>query len=162
MIRPLFTRHLSLATLGALLASACASTTPPRETLYDRLGGAPGVAAVVDRTIDRSAHDPRTKRSFVDIKLQPLKDSIAQQICSVSGGGCKYEGETMARSHKDAQITPSEFDALVTILREELDRQGVSDTAKNELLRVLAPMKRDVVAHELSPAEAQAPAAKRN
>ena len=29
---------------------------------------------------------------------------------------------------------------------EELDRAGVSSSAKNELLRLLAPMKRDIVA----------------
>lgn len=153
MRRPHFT-----STLAATLCLAACTTAPAGDTLYARLGGAPGVAAIVDRTIDRSASDTRTRRSFADIKLQPLKDSIAQQICAVSGGGCTYEGETMARAHRDARITNAEFDAMVTILREELDRQGVGDAAKNELLRLLAPMKRDVVAHELSPAELPATA----
>lgn len=157
MLRPLVT-----STIAAALFLAACTTAPAGDTLYARLGGAAGVAAVVDRTIDRSASDARTGRSFVDIKLQPLKDSIAQQICAVSGGGCTYEGETMARAHKDARITAAEFDAMVTILREELDRQGVGDAAKNELLRLLAPMKRDVVAHELTPAELQSATAKRH
>lgn len=152
-----FRACVALVALAVALL-ACASNTGPGATLYARLGGEPGVAAIVDRTIDRSVADPRTRRSFVDIKLRTLKDSIAQQICSISGGGCKYEGETMARAHKDARITAAEFDAMVTILREELDRQGVDAGAKNELLRLLAPMKRDVVAGEASAAAASQPA----
>ncbi len=100
---------------------------------------------MVDRLVDRAARDPRTRRSFDGIKLAALKDSLAQQLCALSGGGCRYEGETMARAHADAAIAASEFDALVSILREELDRVDTDPAAKNELLRLLAPMKRDIV-----------------
>ena len=51
----------------------------------------------------------------------------------------------MERAHRDAKISASEFDALVTMLREELDRAVIETGAKNELLRLLAPMKRDIV-----------------
>ncbi len=137
--------------LGCLLA-ACAVRPDVEPTLYDRLGGAANVASVAGRTIDRAAADPRTRRSFDGIKLQPVKDSIAQQICSITGGGCRYEGETMANAHKDAAIRSSEFDALVTILREEFDRSGTDPAAKNGLLKLLAPMRRDIVDDSALPA----------
>ena len=126
-----------------IVQAGCAAQ--PAGSLYDRLGGAPVVSAAVQRTIERAAHDPRTQRSFDGIKLSTLEASITQQICSISGGGCHYEGETMAKSHHDLRIRPSEFDALVDILREELDAGHVDPGAKNELLRLLAPMKRDIV-----------------
>lgn len=137
--------------LGLLALSACSNTPPAAPatsttTLYQGLGGEAGIALVVSRTLDRSASDARTRRSFEGIKLAAIKTSLAQQICALSGGPCVYEGETMARSHKDAKITASEFDALVSMLREELDAAGVTASAKNELLRRLAPMKRDIVA----------------
>lgn len=138
--------------LGCLLA-ACAVSPDTEPTLYLKLGGAANVEAVASRTVDRAAADPRTRRSFDGIKLQALKDSIAQQICSISGGGCRYEGETMANAHKDAAIRASEFDALVTILREELDRSGTDPAAKNGLLRLLAPMRRDIVDDTAAPAK---------
>ena len=134
---------LSTLLLAGLGACVVAPSAPP--SLYDRLGGAPQVEAVVGRLIDRTASDPRTRRSFDGIKLKAIKESLAQQICAVSGGGCRYEGETMARAHADSKITPSEFDAMVGMLREEFDREGTDPGAKNELLRLLAPMKRDVV-----------------
>ena len=100
---------------------------------------------MVGRLVDRTATDSRTRRSFDGIKLKAIKESLAQQICSISGGGCRYEGETMAHAHADSKIVASEFDVMVGFLREELDRAGVDPAAKNELLRLLAPMKRDVV-----------------
>ncbi len=130
----------------ACLGGGCAADPALAPSLYLRLGGAAQVVAVVDRAIGRAAADPRTQRSFDGIKLQPVKDSLAQQICALSGGGCRYEGASMADAHRDARIRASEFDALVTILREELDRVGIDAGAKNELLRLLAPMKRDIVA----------------
>ena len=134
--------------VGGVLAfglMACAPVPAEPPTLYARLGGAAQVDTVVGRLIDRTATDPRTRRSFDGIKLKALKESLAQQICSISGGGCRYEGETMAHAHADSKIVASEFDVMVSLLREELDRAGVDPAAKNELLRLLAPMKRDIV-----------------
>lgn len=160
----LFSRRRSGASLSALLlAAGCAGAPTPSQSpspkLYDRLGGATHVDAVVDRLIDRSASDPSTRRSFDGIKLKAIKDSLAQQICAIAGGGCRYEGESMARAHADTKIVASEFDAMVSILREELDREGTDPGAKNELLRLLAPMKRDIVRGAAAPAAIATPAA---
>ena len=142
-------RSARLAVLAISIAlAACAGPSSPSSnsgSLYARLGGEPVVSQVVTRSIERAAHDPRTQRSFDGIKLAAVEKSIVQQICSISGGGCKYEGETMAKAHKDLKIRPGEFDALVDIMREEFDAAGVDAGAKNELLKLLAPMKRDIV-----------------
>ncbi|MBV8603994.1 MAG: group 1 truncated hemoglobin [Pelomonas sp.] len=125
---------------------ACAANPPPAPNLYARLGGEPVVSAVVTRTIARAAQDPRTMRSFDGIKLATLDASITQQLCAISGGGCHYEGQDMAKAHADLHIRPGEFDALVDMLREEFDAAHVDAGAKNELLKRLAPMKRAIVA----------------
>jgi len=134
-----------------LLLAACAA--PGGTTLYERLGGRPVVKVFVDRTLDRTSTDSRTKRSFEGIRIAAIKESLAEQICVVSDGSdCKYEGETMHNAHAQSNIQPREFDAMVEILREELDRAGVAPGAKNELLKRLAPMKRDIVATTTSSA----------
>jgi hemoglobin len=136
------------APAAAAPAPAPASATitgAPAATLYERLGGEARVSLAVSRLIERSAADPHTARSFDGVKLSTLSASLVQHICSLSGGGCVYEGETMARAHADLKIRSSEFEAMVTILREEFDRAGIDAGARNELLRKLAPMKRDIV-----------------
>jgi len=143
--RPLF----GAALLAALLLGGCATapTTSPglAPSLYARLGGDAVMTGVVSGTLDRATSSPLTQRSFEGIKIPYLKKSLTAHICSISGGGCVYDGESMARTHQAAHIQPSEFDAMVGFMREELDRAGVDAGAKNDLLKLLAPMKRDIV-----------------
>jgi hemoglobin len=135
-----------IAAIAAGLVSACAATDPATQpSLYSRLGGEPVVKKVVAETIDRSASDPRTRRSFEGVKLQNVKDKIVEQICSLTGGGCKYTGDPMDKVHKGLKNTEAEMHLLVQFLRDSLDKNGVGEAEKNELLRVLAPMKRDIV-----------------
>lgn len=141
------TTHARIAVCAAtaILAVACASPPSKSPTLYDRLGGERVVRAVVDDTIDRSATDPRTARSFKETKLSRVKEKLAEQICELSGGPCKYTGDPMKEVHKGLKNTDAEFNLLVQFLRDALDRAGVREGEKNELLRLLAPMKRDIV-----------------
>jgi hemoglobin len=138
-------RLVSIATGAAVLLAACASPPAASPSLYDRLGGARVVRAFVDETIDRSASDPRTSRSFKDVKLAGVKDKLVEQVCELAGGPCRYSGDPMKEVHKGLKNTEAEFALLVQFLRDAMDRAGVREREKNELLRLLAPMKRDIV-----------------
>jgi hemoglobin len=133
------------AAAAAVLLGACAAPPTQSPTLWNRLGGEPVMKRVVAETIDRSANDPRTARSFKDVKLQNVKDKIVEQICSLTGGGCKYTGDPMDKVHKGLKNTEAEMNLVVQWLRDALDRNGVGTREKNELLLILAPMKRDIV-----------------
>lgn len=115
-----------------------------KKSLYERLGGFENVHTIVSETIDQASTDPRTSRSFKDVKLKQLKTSVTNQICLLSGGNCVYEGDTMKKSHADAKITEAEFELFVSFFRDALNRH-VKEREKNELLKLLAPMKRDIV-----------------
>ena len=130
---------------AAALLAACATPPVASPSLYDRMGGARVVRQVADETIERSSSDPRTARSFKDVKIQRVKDKLSEQICSLAGGPCTYTGDPMPEVHKGLKNTEAEFYLLVQFLRDALDRAGVGEREKNELLRLLAPMKRDIV-----------------
>ncbi|MBH1985865.1 MAG: group 1 truncated hemoglobin [Burkholderiales bacterium] len=128
--------------LGCALAG-CASA--PTQPLHQQLGGVQGIDAIARGMLQRMSTDPRTRRTFDGINLKTLGNNLAAHLCQVADGPCVYEGETMAKSHADLNLGGSEFDATVQFLRDELDAAGVSTAAKNELLRRLAPMRRDIV-----------------
>jgi hemoglobin len=130
---------------ASLLWLALASTADARASLYDRLGGAEGVTAIANTLIDRVAADPRLGRSFKDTNLQHIKTLLAEQICDLSGGPCRYSGDSMKESHAGQHISEAEFYGMVADLRNILHERRVSQGATNELLRLLAPMKRDIV-----------------
>lgn len=137
------TIHFRVAPL--LLVAACATPPSAPPSLYQRLGGEPVVSKVVDQLIDRSASDARTARSFKDVKLARVKEKLVEQICQLAGGGCKYTGDPMREVHKGLKNTDAEFALLVQFLRDALAANGVGEREKNELLRLLAPMKREIV-----------------
>lgn len=139
-------RNWSLMLTGAIALSACA-VAPPAPTLYDRLGGLPAITAVVDKSVDRHATDPRTRRSFEGVNLKVLKASIVAQACEAAGGPCKYEGETMLKAHTGLAITSLEFDTVIGHISETLDQFHVGAREKAEFLQLLVPMKSDIVAH---------------
>lgn len=137
--------HRILSALAFATLAGCAAEPQRDPTLWSRLGGTPVVTAVIEDTIDRSASDPRTKRSFDGVKISKVKEKLVEQICSLTGGPCKYTGDPMRESHKGLKITMAEFDLLVQFLRDALEKNKVGESEKNELLKILAPMKRDIV-----------------
>ena len=114
-------------------------------SLYQRLGGEAVMAKVVKQTVQQIADDPAVNQSLDKVNLKKLDAKIVVQICAVAGGGCAYDGDDMKTAHKGLNINEREFYALVEALRTALDANGVAEREKNELLRLLAPMKRDVI-----------------
>jgi hemoglobin len=123
----------------------CASILASELSLYQRLGGEIVVTKIVEQTIKRVVDDPEVNQSFHKVDLVKLDKLLVEQICSLTGGGCKYSGEDMKTVHAGLNITEREFYAMVEALRAELDSHNIGEREKNELLRILAPMKRDVI-----------------
>jgi hemoglobin len=135
---------LSLLISGAAAADA-ESGTAPEATLYARLGGKAVITKLVSDLIDHSIQDPRTRRSFEKVNLKRLKEKVEEQVCSLTGGPCKYTGDDMRKSHAGLDITEAEFYGFVEALIDMLDRYNIGLREKNQLLAILAPMKRDIV-----------------
>lgn len=138
-------RQLGLALAVLAMPLAACTSARPAPPLYQQLGGVENIEAVSRAMIQRMSTDPRTKRTFDGINLRTLSASLSAHLCKVADGPCVYEGETMRNAHADLGLGGSEFETVVQMLRDELDRTGVSQGAKNELLRRLAPTRRDIV-----------------
>jgi hemoglobin len=145
MPRP-FLASVSLCALlaGSALAVA-AETNPPAGSLYARLGGAPVVTKLVDATIDQVVASHRLNQSFKDTDLKRIKTMLVEQICQLAAGGCTYTGDPMREVHAGHNISEAEFYGMVEILRDNMRALDIGLRERNELLALLAPMKRDVV-----------------
>ena len=89
--------------------------------------------------------DPRTGPHFKPANQQRVKDQLVDQFCVVLGGPCVYKGADMKSSHANLDITKGDFNALVEVLQQAMDAQGIAFGAQNQLLAALAPMHRDVI-----------------
>ncbi len=99
---------------------------------------------MVAETLATVSTDPRTRRTFEKVDMKRLQTKIVEHICALTNGGCTYTSDTMKQSHAGMNITEAEFYLMVEALRAALDRH-VGEREKNELLKILAPMKRDIV-----------------
>jgi len=57
----------------------------------------------------------------------------------------EYTGRDIKTTHARLGITDTEFDAVVDDLVKTLDKYKVPEREKNELLSLLAPMRKDIV-----------------
>ena len=69
------------------------------DSLYQRLGGAERIAAVVDDAFDRHAVNPLLAPRFRGKDLPRLKLVGTQFFCAGSGGPQKYEGRDLRTTH---------------------------------------------------------------
>lgn len=136
----------ALALAAAALSSGCAHGGPGRgAALFDDLGGMPGIERIVSGMVDRSASDPRVAWAFDNSNHDRLKRLIAQQFCDLSGGPCPKRGRGMGPAHRHLRLAERDFNAVVENLQDSMDAAGTPFRAQLRLLRLLAPMKREIV-----------------
>lgn len=136
-------QHLLLVT--ALAAGPALAQPAPNDALYQQLGGQPGLVRLMDDFMARLLADPRMNPFFREVDQKNLKAQLVAQFCEVSGGPCKRKGPDMKKAHDGFDITKSNFNALVEVLQQSMDAQGIAFGAQNRLLAQLAPMHREII-----------------
>lgn len=132
-----------IATLLGLAVTAHAQ--PADDSLYQQLGGQPGLTALMDDFMTRLLADKRMNPFFKDVNHQHVKAQLVAQLCEVSGGPCKLKGPDMQKAHAGIDITKRDFNALVEVLQDSMSAQGIAFSTQNRLLAKLAPMHRDII-----------------
>lgn len=123
--------------------AGAAPISDPR--VLDAFHGADGISRIVDDLVDHAKDDPRIEDIMAASDFVRLRRTLKEQICYLLGGGCSYSGRDMASVHEDHGITLAEFNVLVELLQDAMDREGVPFRMQNRLLAILAPMKREIV-----------------
>ncbi|MCU9950545.1 group I truncated hemoglobin [Pseudomonas sp. PDM13] len=134
-----------LILLATLALAACAQQPPKDDSLYQDLGGKPGITRIVEGMLLNIAKDERIVEHFRKIDIERLRDKLVEQFCVEAGGPCTYTGDSMEESHKGQQLTESDFNALVEDLQDAMDAEGISSRTQNRLLARLAPMRGQVI-----------------
>ena len=138
-------RIASMALAGWLLA-ACAGDPARDGGLYEDLGQRSGIQQIVDETLRNIADDARIVRLFADSDIGRLRTKLAEQLCMISGGPCRYTGDTMEQVHTGMNLDEADFNAFVENLFDAMDELNVPVAAQNRLVARLAPM-RDRIIH---------------
>ena len=141
----IFRRIRAAAGLAAILMLVACMAAFKERSLYQRLGGKGAIVAIADDFAGNVAADPRINPQFATANMDRLKKMLADQICEMTGGPCVYRGLDMKTAHLGRDIGEAGFNAFVDDLVKTLDKFKVPFKEKNELLSILAAMKKDIV-----------------
>ena len=134
----------------------------PEKSLYDRLGGAFVIAAVVDHfseaiiknpLVGQTSENPALREwhtSDLD-RLPGLKFMRTLWVCNVASGPQEYAATKPANTqlgleeaHRELKISPAEFDEVAAELARTLDFFKVPEREKEEVLAAFAAHKDEV------------------
>jgi hemoglobin len=131
-------------------------------SLYERLGGAFAIAAVVDHfseavvknpIVGQESKNPALREWHTNHlgRLPGLKFMRSLWVCNVAGGPQHYaatkQGTTplgLEEAHRELKISPAEFDEVAAELGRSLDFFKVPDREKGEVLAAFAAHKGEV------------------
>lgn len=132
--------------LGLVLALAgCRSQGDLRADAFEAFGGLAGLRAVAIELVERSADDARIGHFFAEVDLQHVAEQLAEQFCAELDGPCTYSGLPMPEAHFALGIDEADFNRLVEILLQVMDRRGLPEWAQNHLIQRLAAMRGDII-----------------
>jgi hemoglobin len=144
-MRKVFVLYLVLIGFSFSLMAADATQQP---SLYKRLGGYDGVAAVTDDFLGRLATDKQLSRFFVghsQDSLKKIRQHIVDLLCVSTGGPCVYMGRDMKTTHAGMGVTEADWNAMVKDLVATLDKFNVPKQEREELFAAVAPLKAQIV-----------------
>ncbi len=140
-----FFRRLAAFCRFALLGAFVCMPAIADDSLYQQLGGQPGVSNIVERFVALVTTDDRTKADFDNINLDRLKGRLKDHICQITGGPCVYKGRSMAAAHAGLDLSQAKFNATAEDMQTAMQQAGVPYWTQNRLMAMLAPMQREIV-----------------
>ena len=132
------------------------------KSLYERLGGAFAIAAVVNHFSDALIENPMVGRESQNPQLRDwhsnqldrlpgLKFMRTLWVCNVAGGPFEFTatkaGATplgLEEAHRELRISPAEFDEVAAELGRTLDHFKIPQREKDEVLAAFAAHKPEV------------------
>ena len=133
-------------------------------SLYDRLGGAFTIAAVIEHFSDAVVRNPITGLESENPELREWSNDDPERlpglkfmrtlwVCDISGGPQRYAatqpGSTplgLEEAHRALKISPAIFDEVAAELGRSLDHFNVPEREKGEVLAAFAAHKPEVTA----------------
>ena len=82
------------------------------QSMYDRVGGAPAVGAVVDDFYRRVLADDKLAGYFDGVDMPGQRRHLAALISQVMGGPRQYTGRELAEAHAPLGVTDEAFDRV--------------------------------------------------
>jgi len=119
-------------------------------SLFERLGGSPGIARIVDEVAARHINNPIIGARFRPYlepseKLEDLKAHLARFLEMGSGGPQRYTGRDMKSAHTGMNISAEEYMSAMDDIIGALEVTGIDEATRNDVLAITWSLKGDII-----------------
>ncbi len=114
-------------------------------SLYERLGGEEKIRAIAGDIFDNHLGNPAVKARYVDSDRNEVIRLVTEFVCAGTGGPQAYTGKDMVASHRGMNINEVEYIAVMDDIMAALDKNGVGEREKQELLMVAYSLKGEIL-----------------
>ena len=119
-------------------------------SLFERLGGSQGIAALVDDIVDAHMANPTIGMRFrpyleTPDKLEATKAHLRTFLEAGTGGSQAYAGRSMPDAHRGMNISEAEYMAALDDILGVLDRHGVDASTRTEILGIAYSLKGEIL-----------------
>lgn len=115
-------------------------------TLYERLGGEERIKQLVMDAVDNHYNNPLIRARFEKVADRATAERHAVEFfCAGTGGPQTYTGKDLVSAHKGMNVSEQELVALIDDFVAAMNKHGVDQTEKNEVVAILYSLKGDVV-----------------
>jgi hemoglobin len=114
-------------------------------TLYEKVGGAPAIAKVVDYFYELILADDTVNEFFKNTDMEKQRKHQTKFISFALGGPNQYSGLSMARAHKGMNLQPVHFNAVANHLSEALAYFDVPKSDIDQVITHVASLKDDIL-----------------
>lgn len=115
------------------------------QTLYERLGGAGGIAAITEDIWSNHTSNPLVKNRYINSNPENVKRLVREMFGAGTGGPETYSGQDMLTAHTGMNINDQEFNAVIDDVMKALGSNNVAEKEHNEVLAILWSMKNEIV-----------------
>lgn len=114
--------------------------------IYQEIGGAAALTAVVDHFYARVLADARLAGYFRNSDMARLKRKQVAFFAAALGGPEPYRGLSMAEAHRGRNIGRLQFDLVIDHLTAALTACGVPEATTAQIITAVEPLADDIVA----------------
>ncbi len=114
-------------------------------SLYERLGSEEGIRAIAADIFDLHKNNDVIKARYVDSDRDKVIRLVTEFICMGTGGPQEYTGRDMLTTHRGMNINEQEYMEVVDDIMAALDKHGVGEHEKQEMLSIAYSLKGDII-----------------
>ena len=114
-------------------------------TLFSRLKGADGIAAVVGDLYRKVCSDVQLAHYFERTPMPLLQRHMVAFLVQATGGPKEYGGREMLDAHEHLGITGRDFDRVAEHLMATLREYGIADADVDAVAQAIAPLRPMIV-----------------